>query len=80
MMPLVKKVTRIGNSSSLIRPRVVLDQLDWNSEEELELVVEGHAPGDTLVTLKFSLKGPIVAVHPQLVFKTTMFSLMASAS
>ncbi len=41
-MPLIKKITRIGNSSGLILPRVVLDQLDWNSEEELELVVEGH--------------------------------------
>ena len=40
-MPLIKKLSRIGNSQGLIIPQPVLDQLNWNNDTEVELKVQG---------------------------------------
>ncbi|HEY3131698.1 MAG TPA: AbrB/MazE/SpoVT family DNA-binding domain-containing protein [Acidobacteriota bacterium] len=42
-MPLVKKLTRIGNSTGLILPQPVLDQVGLEANAEVELVVKGNS-------------------------------------
>jgi antitoxin component of MazEF toxin-antitoxin module len=40
-MPLIKKLSKIGNSQGIIIPQPVLDQLNWSSDTEVELKVQG---------------------------------------
>jgi len=40
-MALVKKLTTIGNSKGIILPQIVLDQLEWEGDAEIELKIEG---------------------------------------
>ena len=42
-MPLVKKVTRYGNSSGIILDQPILKQVGWDTGTEVELRVEGEA-------------------------------------
>ena len=40
-MALTKKLTTIGNSKGIILPQTVLDQLEWESDAEVELKIDG---------------------------------------
>ena len=42
-MPLVKKVTRHGNSSGVILDQPILKQVGWDAGTEVELRVEGES-------------------------------------
>ena len=42
-MPLVKKVTRHGNSSGVILDQPILKQVGWDTGTEVEVRVEGEA-------------------------------------
>ncbi len=44
-MPLVKKVTRHGNSSGVILDQPILKQLGWEPGTEVEVKVEGDTIG-----------------------------------
>ena len=41
-MPLVKRVTRHGNSSGIILDQPILKQVGWDTGTEVELRVEGE--------------------------------------
>ena len=38
---LVRKLTQIGNSKGIILPQTVLEMLNWDSDAEVELKIEG---------------------------------------
>jgi len=40
-MPLIKKISRIGNSQGVIIPQPVLDHLNWTDKTEVELKING---------------------------------------
>ena len=40
-MAITRKITQIGNSRGIILPQTVLEQLDWEQEQEVVLKVEG---------------------------------------
>lgn len=40
-MPLVKQITRIGNSAGLILDRPILRQMGWDTSTELEIQTDG---------------------------------------
>lgn len=42
-MPVVKKLTRIGNSRGVILPQPILDQLNWGEDAEVEIRIKGDA-------------------------------------
>ena len=41
MAALVRKLSQIGNSKGLILPQTVLEMLEWDTEAEVELKIEG---------------------------------------
>ena len=41
MAALVRKLTQIGNSKGIILPQTVLEMLNWDSDGEFELKIEG---------------------------------------
>ena len=40
-MPLIKQITRIGNSAGLILDRPILRQMGWDTSTELEIQTDG---------------------------------------
>ena len=41
MAALVRKLSQIGNSKGIILPQTVLEMLNWDSDAEVELRIEG---------------------------------------
>ena len=41
MATIVRKLTQIGNSKGIIVPQTLLEMLEWNTEAEVELRIEG---------------------------------------
>ena len=41
MATIVRKLTQIGNSKGIIVPQTLLEMLEWNTEAEVELKIEG---------------------------------------
>ena len=41
MGTIVRKLTQIGNSKGIIVPQTLLEMLEWNTEAEVELKIEG---------------------------------------
>jgi antitoxin component of MazEF toxin-antitoxin module len=52
-MPLIKKVTRHGNSSGIILDQPILKQVGWDTGTEVELRVEG----ETIILTKHRYAG-----------------------
>ena len=42
MATLVRKLSQIGNSKGLILPQTVLEMLNWDTDSEVELKIEGR--------------------------------------
>ena len=42
MASLVRKLSQIGNSKGIILPQTVLEMLNWDSDSEVELKIEGR--------------------------------------
>ena len=42
MASLVRKLSQIGNSRGIILPQTVLEMLNWDSDSEVELKIEGR--------------------------------------
>jgi len=38
---IIRKLTQIGNSKGIIVPQTLLELLDWNTEAEVELKIDG---------------------------------------
>ena len=42
MATLIRKLSQIGNSKGLILPQTVLEMLNWDTDAEVELKIEGR--------------------------------------
>ena len=41
MAAIVRKLSQIGNSKGIILPQTLLEMLDWDTDAEIELKIEG---------------------------------------